>query len=71
MAVDRADLAGDVEARNRFFHRIQYSLLDIVLWAALGIVNDGPGFHAVEGWRSDRDHRFRGPSVICIVAFTA
>jgi hypothetical protein len=31
MPVDRADLSGDVEARNRFFHRVEDALLDVVL----------------------------------------
>jgi hypothetical protein len=35
MPVDRADFAGDVEARDRFFHRIEGALLDVVLRAAL------------------------------------
>jgi hypothetical protein len=48
MPVDRANLAGDVEARDRFFHRIEDALFDVVLGAALGIVDDGPGFNDVE-----------------------
>ena len=33
MAVNRADLAGDVEARDRSFHRFQDALIDVVLGA--------------------------------------
>ena len=47
MPVDRADLAGDVEARDRFFHRVEHALLDVVLGTALRVVDDGPGFHDV------------------------
>lgn len=48
MPVDRADLTGDVESRYRFFHRIKDALLDVVLRAALCVVDDGPGFNDVE-----------------------
>ena len=40
VAVDRADFAGDVEARDRFFHRIEHALFDVVLgppWVLLTI----------------------------------
>src|SRR5678815_982294 len=49
MAVDRADLAGNVEARDRPFHRIEDALVDVMFGAALGVVDDGPGFHDVKG----------------------
>lgn len=48
MPIDRADFAGDVEAGNRFFHGVEDALLDVVLRAALGVVDNGPGFHDVE-----------------------
>ena len=48
MAVDRADLAGDVKARDRSLHRVEHALVDIVFGAALGVVDDGPGFHDIE-----------------------
>jgi hypothetical protein len=48
MAVDRTDLAGDVEAGNWFLHRIEHALFDVVLGAALGVVDDC--FTRLNGW---------------------
>ena len=33
MAVDRADLAGDVEVRDRLFHRVEHALFGVSLGA--------------------------------------
>ncbi len=54
MTADRADLAGDVEARDRFFHWVEHVLLDVVLRATLRVVYDRPSFHAVERRGFDR-----------------
>ena len=71
MAVDRAYFAGDVEARDGSLHRIEHALLDIVLGAALGIVDDRPGFHDIEGRILDRHHRPGRPLVILILPLFA
>ena len=71
MTVDRADLAGDVEARDRFFHRVEDALLDVVLRAALGVVDDGPGFHDIKRSILDRHHGFGRAFVVFVCAFAA
>jgi len=48
MAVDRADLAGDVEAWNRLFHRVEHPLFYVMLGAALGVVDEY--FTQLNGW---------------------
>jgi hypothetical protein len=48
MAVDRADLAGDVEARDRLFHRVEHALFYVMLGAALGVVDEC--FTRLNGW---------------------
>src|SRR6266550_3449750 len=59
MTVDRTDLAGDVEARDRLFHRVEHALLDVVFGAALGVIDNRPSFHDVEGRIGDWHHGFR------------
>src|SRR3972149_11043472 len=71
MAVDRADLSGDVEARDRFFHRVEDALPDIMLRAALGVVDDGPGFHDIKRRRGDGHHGFGRPFVVAVLASVA
>ena len=71
MAIDRADLTGDVEARDRLFHRVEHALLDVVLGTALGVIDDRPGFHDVERPVLDRHHGFRRAFVVVILAFRA
>src|SRR5580765_7506337 len=54
MAIDRTDLAGHVETRDRLLHGIQHSLLNVVLRTALRVVYDGPGFHDIKRRSPDR-----------------
>jgi hypothetical protein len=71
MPVDRADLAGDVEARDRFFHRVENALIDVVLRAALRVVHDRPGFDNVKRPLGDRHHGFGRAFVVLVFAFAA
>ena len=71
MAVNRTDLAGDVEPRDRSFHRVEHALLHVVFRAALGVVDDGPPFHDVVRRILDRHHGLRRPLVVFVLAFVA
>src|SRR4051794_38069484 len=70
MTVDGADFAGHIEPRDRFLHWIEHPLLHIVLRAALCIVDDRPGFHAIERRSRDWHHRFWRPLVVAIGPLT-
>jgi len=71
MSVDRADLAGDIESRDRLLHRIEDALLDVVLGPALSVIYDRPSFDDVEGRILDRHHRLWRAFVIVVLAVFA
>ena len=71
MSVDRADFTGDVKPRDRFLHRIEDALLDVVLGPALSVIYDRPSFDDVERRILDGHHRFRRTFMVVVLAIFA
>ena len=59
MSVDRADFAGDIKPRDRFLHRIEDALVDVVFGAALSVIQDCSGFYDIKWPLLNRHHAFR------------